>query len=166
MANYFHNEIPRARINIQLNVDHTGSQKQHELPLKILCLADYSASNNNEHLVDRERIAINKNNFNQVLEEVSPQLSLSVANKLDDKHKQLSIALQFKHINNFHPEKIVKQVPELNRLLAMRNLLKDLKTNLINNQTFKTELQKLINQQDGIKKLKHELNQLENNQQH
>lgn len=67
----FQSEIPKARVNIQLDL-HTGSaQKKVELPLKILALGDFSNGKENRPVSERSPININKNNFDSVLSELN-----------------------------------------------------------------------------------------------
>ncbi|MHA3265505.1 type VI secretion system contractile sheath small subunit, partial [Yersinia pseudotuberculosis] len=65
----FQNEIPKARINIKLDLHTGGAQKKVELPLKLLVMGDYSNGQEQRPLSEREKLNINKNNFNSVLAE-------------------------------------------------------------------------------------------------
>ena len=42
MSDSFQNEIPRARVNIKLDLVTGGAQKKVELPLKLLAVGDFS----------------------------------------------------------------------------------------------------------------------------
>lgn len=42
MADSFQNEVPKARINLRLNLHTGGAQKKVELPLKLLTVGDLS----------------------------------------------------------------------------------------------------------------------------
>ncbi|MHA3207412.1 type VI secretion system contractile sheath small subunit, partial [Yersinia pseudotuberculosis] len=72
----FQNEIPKARINIKLDLHTGGAQKKMELPLKLLVMGDYSNGQEQRPLSEREKLNINKNNFNSVLAEFQPSLKL------------------------------------------------------------------------------------------
>ncbi|WP_145501561.1 type VI secretion system contractile sheath small subunit, partial [Yersinia similis] len=78
----FQNEIPKARINIKLDLHTGGAQKKMELPLKLLVMGDYSNGQEQRPLSEREKLNINKNNFNSVLAEFQPSLKLSVPDTL------------------------------------------------------------------------------------
>ncbi len=82
MADTFQNEVPRARINLKLSLHTGGAQKKVELPLKLLTIGDFSHGKENRPLSEREKINVNKNNFNSVLSEFSPEVNLSVPNTL------------------------------------------------------------------------------------
>ncbi len=76
MADTFQNEVPRARINLKLSLHTGGAQKKVELPLKLLTIGDFSHGKENRPLSEREKINVNKNNFNSVLSEFSPEVNL------------------------------------------------------------------------------------------
>ncbi|MBP0072684.1 type VI secretion system contractile sheath small subunit, partial [Yersinia pseudotuberculosis] len=78
----FQNEIPKARINIKLDLHTGGAQKKMELPLKLLVMGDYSNGQEQRPLSEREKLNINKNNFNSVLAEFQPSLKLAVPDTL------------------------------------------------------------------------------------
>lgn len=60
-------------------------------------------------------------------------------------------------MNDFSPEQVAKKVPELRSLLAMRNLLRDLKSNLLDNAKFRYELEKIVKDEQLSDELRAEL---------
>jgi type VI secretion system protein ImpB len=157
MTDCFQNEIPKARVNITLNIETADGIKKKELPLKILVLGDFSGSKKIKNISDRERININKNNFNSVVKDVSPNLSYSVENKIQANSSELSVNIGVHSMESFNPDEIVSQVPELKNMLAIRNLLKDLKANLLDNHLFRRELERIVKNKDELYSLKNEL---------
>lgn len=144
MANSFQNEIPKARVNIKLDL-HTGNgQKKVELPLKLLVTGDFSNGQEQRPLSEREKVDINKNNFNSVLEKFNPSVNITVQNTLAGDNSEENIWLTFKNIKDFEPEQVARQIPQMKALLAMRSLLRDLKSNLLDNSTFRKELQTIL----------------------
>ncbi|CAB5550519.1 Uncharacterized protein conserved in bacteria [Citrobacter werkmanii] len=67
MGDSFQNEVPTARVNIKLDLHTGGVQKKVELPLKLLTVGDFSNGREQRPLSEREKVDINKNNFNDVL---------------------------------------------------------------------------------------------------
>ncbi|WP_354676382.1 type VI secretion system contractile sheath small subunit [Citrobacter portucalensis] len=128
MGDSFQNEVPTARVNIKLDLHTGGVQKKVELPLKLLTVGDFSNGREQRPLSEREKIDINKNNFNDVLAKFSPVVNLSVKNTLADDDRKDDINLTFKNIRDFEPEQVARNIPQLRVLLAMRNLLRDLKS--------------------------------------
>lgn len=160
MADSFQNEIPKARVNITLDVETGGARKKLELPLKMLALGDFSGGKTKGRVADRERININKENLEQVLKDFSPETKFSVDNAIKNDGSEIGINLKFDNFKAFTPEQVAKQVPELDNLLAMRNLLKDLKSNLLDNGQFRRELERIIKNQPELEGLKAELDKL------
>lgn len=157
MADSFQKEIPKARINITLDVETGGARKKKELPLKLLVLGDFTRGKTTGPIVERERININKNNFDQVLSDLSPTLTLSVPNTIKNDGSEMKVDLNFQQYKDFHPDEVVKKIPALNKLLAMRNLLKDFKSNLLDNNTLRKELERLVKDKQGLNELRQEL---------
>ena len=144
MSNSYQSEIPKARVNIQLSL-HTGAaQKKVELPLKLMVVGDYSNGTEQRPVSEREKVNINKHNFDNVLSEFSPSVQLCVANTLAGDGSENNISLTFGAMKDFEPEHIARQIPQLAALLAMRNLLRDLKANLLDNATFRKALEKIL----------------------
>lgn len=144
MADSFQNEVPKARINLKLDLHTGGSGKKIELPLKLLVAGDFSNGQESGLLSDREKVNINKNNFDAVLSEYSPKVNLTVQNTLAGDGSEDNISLTFQSMNDFSPEQVSRQIPQLKAMLSMRNLLRDLKANLLDNQTFRKELEKIL----------------------
>ncbi|AEX54701.1 type VI secretion system contractile sheath small subunit [Rahnella aquatilis] len=160
MSNSFQNEIPKARVNIKLDLHTGGAQKKVELPLKLMVMGDYSNGKENRPLSEREKVNINKNNFNSVLAEFSPSLNLTVENTLAGDRSEENISLNFNEMKDFEPEQVARQIPQLRAMLAMRNLLRDLKSNLLDNATFRKELETILKDPALSNELRSELNAL------
>ena len=156
MAGSFQNEIPPARINLKLDVGKGGAKKKIELPLKMLVVGDFSFKEKGDRISDREKISINKNNFTQVMESMDLKLKYNVENKLTGEG-DLSIDMGIKNMDSFKPENVAKNVPALSKMLAARNLLKDLKSNLLDNREFRKRLELIIKDPAAVKSLQEEL---------
>ncbi|ROP49334.1 type VI secretion system protein ImpB [Enterobacter sp. BIGb0383] len=144
MGDSFQQEIPKARINLKLDLHTGGAQKKTELPLKLLVTGDFSNGRETAAVSERNRININKNNFNSVLADYSPAVNLTVENTLAGDGSEENVRLTFRDMNDFTPEQVARQIPQLKAMLAMRNLLRDLKANLLDNQAFRKELEKIL----------------------
>lgn len=144
MSNSYQSEIPKARVNIQLSLHTGGAQKKVELPLKLMVIGDYSNGAEQCPVSEREKVNINKNNFDNVLAEFSPSVNLSVENTLAGDGSEENVSLTFREMNDFTPEQVARQIPQLKAMLAMRNLLRDLKANLLDNATFRKELENIL----------------------
>ncbi|MCE0811463.1 type VI secretion system contractile sheath small subunit [Buttiauxella sp. W03-F01] len=160
MSSSFQNEVPKARVNIKLDLHTGGAQKKVELPLKLVVMGDYSNGQESRPLSEREKININKNNFNSVLSEFSPTVNITVENTLAGDGSEESVRLSFSEMKDFEPEQVARQIPQLKAMLAMRNLLRDLKSNLLDNVTFRKELENILKDPSLSNELRDELNAL------
>lgn len=160
MSSSFQNEIPKARVNIKLALHTGGVQKRVELPLKLVVVGDYSNGQEHRPLSEREKININKNNFNSVLAEFNPSLNITVKNTLAGDGSEENIHLAFSEMKDFEPEQVARQIPQLRAMLSMRNLLRDLKSNLLDNVTFRKELESILKDPSLSDELRKELNAL------
>ncbi|HEX4503767.1 MAG TPA: type VI secretion system contractile sheath small subunit [Scandinavium sp.] len=160
MADSFQAEIPKARVNIKLDLHTGGAQKKVELPLKLLTVGDFSNGKSEGTLSEREKINVNKNNFNSVLADINPEVNLTVKNTLADDGSEENVKLVFSDMKDFEPEQIARQIPQLKAMLSMRNLLRDLKSNLLDNVTFRKELETILKDPALSDELRNELNAL------
>lgn len=160
MSDSFQNELPKSRVKITLDVDKNGASRSQELPMKLLMLGDFSNGHNDKTVAERERVAINKHNFDKVMATLAPKAKLSVANKLDDKDQAMDIELPFNAREDFSPDKIAQNIPELKKLLAMRNLLKDLKANVLDNRSFRQALENILKNKSTSESLMEEIKRL------
>jgi len=144
MSNSYQSEIPKARINLKLDLHTGGASKKTELPLKLMVAGDYSNGAEQRPVSEREPVSVNKNNFDAVLAEFSPSVNLSVENTLAGDGSEDNINLTFQSMKDFSPEQVTASIPQLKAMLAMRNLLRDLKANLLDNQTFRKSLEHIL----------------------
>lgn len=150
---------PKERINIKY-IPATGDQQAEvELPLKLLITGDFKGHGEESALEDRQPVRIDKDNFNDVLTKAKVSLEMAVPCVLtNDIENDLSINLQFKSINDFGPDAIARQVPEMNKLLELRNALVALKGPLGNTPAFRKQLQSLLADDASRQRLIRELN--------
>jgi type VI secretion system protein ImpB len=151
---------PKERVNILYKTELGGAQEEVELPLNILVMGEYNPNvpDDEKSLEDRKTVSVDKDNFNDVLEKQNLGLTASVPDKLSgEKDASLNVDLKFKNLNDFGPEAIVKQVPELKKLLELRSALTALKSPLGNVPAFRKKLQNLLGDEGTRAKLMAEL---------
>ena len=148
---------PKERINVTFKPSNGEGLDELELPLKLMMMGDYTLKADDRKIEDRKAININKNNFNDVLAKFSPVVNLSVKNTLADDDRKDDINLTFKNIRDFEPEQVARNIPQLRVLLAMRNLLRDLKSNLLDNAAFRRELETILKDPALSQELRDEL---------
>jgi type VI secretion system protein ImpB len=88
------------------------------------------------------------------------EIDLNVADKLRGGDDEMKVSLKIENMADFHPEQVAKQVPQLEKLLATRNLLQDLRNRLISAADFRKGLEKVIKDPEALKQLNAELKQI------
>jgi len=136
---------PKERVNIVYKPAIGNAQQEVELPLKIVMLGDYTLRQDDTPLEDRKPIDINKDNFNEVMRNQNLHVSFSVANRLTGQEgDEMTVNLGIETLKDVEPENVVRQVPELNQLLELRQALSALKGPLGNVPAFRRRIQDLL----------------------
>lgn len=148
---------PRERVNIVYK-PATGVDEEKELPLKLLMLGDYTQRSDDTPLEERKPINIDKDNFNDVMKGQKLTAQMTVKNVLSDEEgAEMPLKLKFENMKDFGPEAVVKQVPELSKLLALRNALLALKGPLGNVPGFRKKIMDIMGDDAAREKLLKEL---------
>ncbi len=153
MADSFQKEKPPARINLFLEVLKGDAKKKVELPLRMLVMGDFSGKDSGVPLTDREKINVNKDNFQGVMKSMNLKLDYAVKDKLKGGDNEMKVNLNFNDLNSFHPEAVANQVPQLGKLMATRNLLQDLRNRIISINDFRKELEKIVKDKNALSQL-------------
>jgi type VI secretion system protein ImpB len=157
----FQNESPPSRVNIRYVKKTDGAQEKVELPLKLLLLGDYTLRSDGTPLDERKKISVNKDNFEDVLREQKLKLSMNVPNRLTGRDgDELRVDLELSSLKSFNPDDIVRRVPELARMLEIRELLTDLKARVITNRDFRQALEKIVKDKDQLTAITAELDRI------
>jgi type VI secretion system protein ImpB len=149
---------PKERVNITYKAATGNAQEEKELPLKVLAIGDYTGRPDDRQLEERKPISIDKDNFTEVLKEHKLALEMNVPDKLSgDANAELGVKLDIKSLRDFEPEGIVAQVPELQRLLELRDALTALKGPMSSRRGFRKLLEGLLSDDAGRERLMKEL---------
>lgn len=153
---------PRERINIKY-VPATGDvQAEVELPLKMLVVGDFKGYPIEQRIEEREAVSIDKNNFTAVMAKSDLSLTMAVPNKLlEDENSDLAVSLKFNSLADFSPDSLVQQVPELKKLMELREALVALKGPLGNIPAFRLHLQQILADEAARERLIKEVNSLD-----
>ncbi|RDU62929.1 type VI secretion system contractile sheath small subunit [Helicobacter didelphidarum] len=118
---------PKERINITYKAKTNGVNAEIELPLKLMVMANLTGGSKKVPLENREVVSINKINFSQVLQQLGVKANFNVKNKLNPESEELNVDINISSMKDFSPDGIVKQVPELRKLIQLREALLALK---------------------------------------
>ena len=142
---------PKERINITFKPAVGGAQEEVELPLKLLVLGDFTQREDVRKLEDRKPIAIDKNTLDDVLAKQALSLTLNVPNRLQEDAgvEELAIQVRINSMKDFNPANLVEQVPELQKLMALRESLMALKGPLGNTPSFRKAIEQALADDDS-----------------
>lgn len=149
---------PKERVNIVYKPATGDAKEETELPFKLLVLGDFTLAPDERAVEDRDPISVDKDNFNDVLKAQNVKVDLTVDDKLSgEADAQMAVSLDFKSINDFNPDAIAQKVPELKKMLELRDALKAVKSPLANVPAFRKKIQSLVDDPEAHAKLMAEL---------
>src|SRR6516165_7889184 len=138
--------VRRPRVQITYDVETNGAMQKVELPFVVGVLADLSGKPKEplKPIKDRKVVAIDRDNFNDVLAKATPRVAMKVDNKLTDEATKLAVELNFKHMDDFQPSRVAEQVGPLRELLEMRQRLTQLLSKMEGNDKLEELLTEVL----------------------
>ncbi len=136
---------PKERINIKYTPATGDINEEVELPLKMLVVGDFKGHEEETPLEERPAIGVNKENFGEVLQKADLSMEFVVDDHLsEEENATINVKVDVDSMADFSPDNITKNVPELNKLLSLREALVALKGPLGNVPSFRKKLQDLL----------------------
>ena len=150
---------PKERINVTFKPATGGAQEEIELPLKLMVLGDFTQRADERKVEDRKPISIDKHNFDEVLGKQELSLTFAVPNRLQDEQgdDELPVQLRINSMKDFNPAAVVEQVPELKKLMELRDALVALKGPLGNTPAFRKAIESVLGDDDSRDRVLNEL---------
>jgi type VI secretion system protein ImpC len=109
--------VGRLDFTLKLGKSGAGTARQTGEPLQILILGGFSGTSPAHDGPFR----VNVDNFEQVLSGLAPALSI-------DHTDHGALTLEFRSLDDFHPDRLLDQLPECQRLMALRQRLENPRT--------------------------------------
>ena len=144
-------------IKIAVDGDTSQARPLPETPFRVLLLGDFSGSGNKTPLPSRKPVQVDRDNFDDVMARVAPELNIRVQNTLAGDGSEMPVQLKFKSMADFEPGQIVQQVPALKKLLETRNQLRDLMTKVDRSTDLENLLESVLKNKEDLEKLSSEL---------
>jgi type VI secretion system protein ImpB len=162
MADSIYDKMGRvrtARLNITYDVETEGGVEKKELPFVVGVMGDFMGNPTEplKPLRDRKFITIDRDNFDEVMARMTPQLNLKVENTLKGDSSEMGVQLQFKKFEDFEPANVAKQVEPLRKLMEDREKLRDLQGKVDRSDKLETLLEQVLKNSSTQKALKGEL---------
>ncbi len=158
MAESVHEKLKRVRkprVHITYDVETEGAVEQKELPFVVGVLGDFSGDPTQElkPMRDRNFVQIDRDNFDDVMQRMTPGLNLRVENTLKDDGSEMPVALQFNSMEDFEPSKVAAQVEPLSKLLETREKLKELLTKVDLSPDYEEVLQQILENTENLEQV-------------
>lgn len=147
--------VRRPRVQITYDVETGGAMQKVELPFIVGVLADLSGQPKEalKPLKERKVVAIDRDNFDNVLAKAAPRLALRVPDRLSDSGNKIAVELNFKSYEDFEPARVVEQVEPMRKLLEMRSQLTQLLSKMEGNDKLEQLLAQVLSNTDAAKDL-------------
>lgn len=162
MSESIHDKLKRVRkprVHITYDLETNGAVADKELPFVMGVMGDYSGDNaeGKKALKDRKFSQIDRDNFNDLMAKLNPQLNMKVENTLQGDGSEMSVNLDFKNMEDFEPQKLVEQIEPLKKLMETRNKLRDLLTKADRSEELENILEQILSNTDALANLSSEL---------
>ncbi len=143
------------RVHISYEVETGGAIEMKELPFVVGVLGDFSGKPVDPlpRIRDRKFVEIDRDNFDAALAGMKPRLSYGVENKLSGDGSKLGVELNFRSMEDFHPDQVAQQIEPLRKLVEARRNLSDLLAKMDGNDKLGELLEDVLNNADSQKQL-------------
>lgn len=149
---------PKERVNIKFQPKMGTQTAEVELPLNLLVTGNLTGSTDGTSLDERQPVAINRNNFNAVLDEAGIGRDFVVPSVLSEMPEaRMSVNLKVKSLADLSPDNIAAQVPEMRKMMELREALVALRGPMGNIPAFRAQLQALLDDEKSREQLIAEL---------
>jgi type VI secretion system protein ImpB len=145
------------RVQLSYDVEIGDAIENKELPFVMGVMGDFTGQQDPNNplpkLKERKFVNVDLDNFDEVMQGMSPKASYRVKNKLSSEGGEFAVNLDFKSLDDFNPESVVQQVEPLRKLLEARTKLSDLRNKLAGNDKLEDVLSDVLSNTEKLKQL-------------
>lgn len=152
--------VRKPRVHITYDVETNGMPEKKELPFVMGVVGDFSGNPTAppKPLRDRKFNSIDRDNFNDIMKSIKPELNIRVRDVLQGGDKEMPLSLKFTSMADFEPDQLVNQVPVLKAMRETRNKLRDLLTTVDqSNPDLEAKLEQILSDTSRLQKMAGEL---------
>lgn len=151
--------VRKPRVHIKYEVETEGAVVERELPFVVGVMGDFSGNPTEplRPLKDRKFVQIDRDNFNDVMARIAPELNFKVKNTLANDDSEFAVNLKFKSMDDFDPAQIAEKIPALKSLIETRNKLRDLMTKVDRSEELEGLLEQVLQNDEQLKKFSSDL---------
>ena len=127
------NRVRTPRVQITYDVEQGDAIQRVELPFVVAVLANLSGTRSADTLAleQRRMTRIDRDNFDAVMNRITPRLDLATPNRGEKGSRNtLAAVLEFTSLQDFEPAQLARQMPDTRGTLEKRTLLAELRSML------------------------------------
>jgi len=148
----------KPRVHITYQVEVGGAIENRQIPFVVGVMSDLSgnAGKARGELRDGRFVNVDSGSFNDVLGKINPGLEINVPNTIAGDASKLGVKLEFKKMDDFLPENLVKKIPELNALQDAREKLHQLSVKVNASHKLEKLIEDVVQNTEALKRVKDE----------
>ncbi|MGH7470216.1 MAG: type VI secretion system contractile sheath domain-containing protein [Longimicrobiales bacterium] len=121
----------RVELDITLGQEPLPARPRVESPFNIAVLGDFRGAGSTSDYGDWQPILVDRDNVDEVMARLSPGLRFRMTSgeqASEQSVNEAQFALQFKELDDFHPDRLLQRVPALAAVWQLRQRLADTRT--------------------------------------
>ena len=154
-------EIPKSRLTLRYKTEVNGEPEDLSLPMRFLVAGDFSqgsSKDRKEDLDERRLRNMDGKNTDAIMKDMGLNLKFQVPNKIDpDKAEDLQVDIPFDSIRSMSPDQVALNIPKIRGLLMLKELLKEVMSNVDNRKSYRKLLLELMANEDALSSMLGEL---------
>ncbi|MCP5322660.1 MAG: type VI secretion system contractile sheath small subunit [Candidatus Paracaedibacteraceae bacterium] len=153
--------VRKPRVHITYDVEIGDAIEMKELPFVMGIMADLAGNRTSElpKLKDRKFVELDPDSFGEIMASIAPRIAFDVPSRMPEAADgdTISVALDFKSMDDFNPLQIAQRMNGLSELCASRVALSDLLAKLDGNDVLHAILKDVMSDPDKLAQLKKDL---------